>query len=329
MELPKEMSQMAAEVHESIMNYLEYGKYDKLRQAMKHYPEGGGKRMRPILAMLVAQAVGGDGKKAIPFGCCLELIHNFTLVHDDVMDKDPMRRGRPAVHVLFDEPTAIIAGDALFARAYDILSETEVDGAALRELLHSVSETVYLIAEGQQMDIDFEGRQTVGVEEYLEMVEKKTAVLFACAAEGGAIIGGGSRQQVRDMKECARLFGVGFQIWDDVLGLLGDAKKIGKPVGSDIRNGKRTLIIVHAMENLKRPSKDRDVLLTALGKEDASEEEVKAAIEVLRRTGSIDFVSQKAMDYIEESKRLLQCLPECKEKKMLAALVDYSIGRDR
>ncbi|OPY33241.1 MAG: Geranylgeranyl diphosphate synthase [Methanomassiliicoccales archaeon PtaU1.Bin124] len=329
MELPNEMTQMAAEVHESIMNYLEYGKYAKLRQAMKHYPEGGGKRMRPILAMMVAEAIGRNSKKAVPFGCCLEIIHNFTLVHDDVMDKDPVRRGRPAVHVLFDEPTAIIAGDALFARAYDILSESEVDGEALRALVHTVSETVYLIAEGQQMDIDFEGRQTVGVEEYLEMVEKKTAVLFACAAEGGAIIGGGSERQIKDMKECARLFGIGFQIWDDVLGILGDSKKTGKPVGSDIRNGKRTLIIVHAMENLKRPSKDRDILLAALGKEDATDEEVKAAIEALRRTGSIDFVSSKAKEYTAEAKRLLQCLPECKEKQMISQLIDYSVNRDR
>lgn len=329
MELPKEMAEMAKEVHESIMSYLDYGKYEKLRQAMRHYPEAGGKRMRPILAMLVAEAVGGKGKKAIPFGCTLEIIHNFTLVHDDVMDQDPVRRGRPAVHVLFDEPTAIIAGDALFARAYSILAETEVDGESLRELVSSVSETVYLIAEGQQMDIDFESRQTVGVEEYLEMVEKKTAVLFACAAEGGAIIGGGTKQQVRDIKESARLFGIGFQIWDDVLGLLGDSKKTGKPVGSDIRNGKRTLIIVHAMENMKRPSHDRDVLLAALGKEDATDDEVKAAIEVLRRTGSIDFVSQKAQAYITESKRLLECLPDGKEKKMLAMLIEYSVGRDR
>lgn len=327
--MPKEMSQMAAEVHENIMKYLDYGKYEKLRLAMKHYPEAGGKRMRPVLAMLVADAIGKNSSKAMPFGCCLEIIHNFTLVHDDVMDKDPVRRGRPAVHILFDEPTAIIAGDALFARAYDILSESEISGEDLRSLVHTVSETVFLIAEGQQMDIDFQGRQTVGVEEYLEMVEKKTAVLFACAAEGGAIIGGGSKKQVHDMKECARLFGIGFQIWDDVLGILGDSKKTGKPVGSDIRNGKRTLIIVHALEHLKRPSPDRDTLLNALGREDATDAEVLAAIDVLKRAGSIEFVSRRAKDYSNQAKDLLECLPDGKEKKMIAGLIDYSVGRDR
>jgi geranylgeranyl diphosphate synthase type I len=245
------------------------------------------------------------------------------------MDKDEMRRGRPAVHVLYDEPTAIIAGDALFARAYDILCDTEVPGEDLRRLVRTVSETVYLIAEGQQMDIDFESRQTVGVDEYLLMVEEKTAVLFACAAEGGAIIGGGTDGQVRDMKECARLWGIGFQIWDDVLGVLGDERKTGKPVGNDIRNGKRTLIIVHALERLKRPSKDRDTLLAALGNEKATADEVKEAIAVLERTGSIDFVTGQAQEFASEAKKLLACLSDSEEKRMLTALIDYAVGRDR
>ncbi|QLH74464.1 MAG: polyprenyl synthetase family protein [Methanomassiliicoccales archaeon] len=328
MELPKEMDKMAKELHQSIMGYLEYGKYEKLRKAMMHYPEAGGKRMRPILAMLVAEAVGKNGKKAVPFGCCLEMIHNFTLVHDDVMDKDPVRRGRPAVHIVYDEPTAIIAGDALFARAYDVLSETDVPGEALRELVHIVSETVYLIAEGQQMDIDNEDRPTVSIEEYLEMVEKKTAVLFSCAAEGGAIIGGGTKEQVSAMKECARLFGIGFQIWDDVLGIIGDSKRTGKPVGSDIRNGKRTLIIVHALQHLKE-GKDKETLMRALGNAHATDEEVSAAIDVLRRTGSIDYVTKASQDLALRAKELLKCLPDCREREMLEQLISYSVGRDR
>jgi geranylgeranyl diphosphate synthase type I len=329
MELPRKMADMAKEIDQQLMRYLDYGKYEKLRKAMAHYPEAGGKRMRPVLAMLVAEAVGKRGRAAIPFGCALELIHNFTLVHDDVMDKDEMRRGRPAVHILYDEPTAIIAGDALFARAYEILCDTDVSGEDLRKLVRSVSDTVYLIAEGQQMDIDFESRQTVGVEEYVLMVEEKTAVLFACAAEGGAIIGNGTAEQVRDMRECARLWGIGFQIWDDVLGVLGDERTTGKPVGNDIRNGKRTLIIVHALEQLKRPSKDRDMLLAALGNEQATAEEVKDAIAVLERTGSIDFVTEQAHRYASDSKKLLDCLPDSDERRMLSALIDYAVGRDR
>jgi geranylgeranyl diphosphate synthase type I len=205
------------------------------------------------------------------------------------------------------------------------MCDTDVPGEDLRRLVRTVSETVYLIAEGQQMDIDFEARQTVGVDEYILMVEEKTAVLFACAAEGGAIIAGGTDQQVRDMKECARLWGIGFQIWDDVLGILGDEKKTGKPVGNDIRNGKRTLIIVHALEQLKRPCSDRDVLLNALGKEHASAEEVSEAIAVLERTGSIDFVTGQAHEYARKAKELLQCLAPSEEKRMISSLIDYAV----
>jgi geranylgeranyl diphosphate synthase type I len=328
MEFPREMITIAKDVDKSLMAYLDVGKHEKLRQAMKHYPEAGGKRMRPVMAILVAEAVGNKGSKAMPFGCSLEIIHNFTLVHDDVIDQDPVRRGRPAVHVLFDVPTAIIAGDALFAVGYEVLSETDVGLDDLRTIFRSVSETVYLIAEGQQMDVDFEGTVTVTIEEYLEMVEKKTAVLFACAAEGGAIIGGGTKKQVADMKEYARLMGIGFQMWDDVLGIKGDTKKTGKPVGSDIKNGKRTLIIVHAMEHLKEGSKEKATLLAALGNGKATDVQVNDAIGVLERTGSIEYARTEALRYASEAKQKLDCLKPSREKEVLGAFVDFAVGRE-
>jgi geranylgeranyl diphosphate synthase, type I len=319
--------EMIAEVDHALLRYVDHGKHDKLIRAMKHYPEAGGKRMRPIMAMLTAEAVGRRGKAALPFGCSLEMVHNFTLVHDDVIDKDPMRRGRPAVHIAFDEPTAIIAGDALFALAYEVLADTDVDGEALRRLLRSVSDTVFLVAEGQQMDVDNEDRTDVSRDEYLDMVEKKTAVLFACAAEGGAIIGHGTEMQIASMKEYARLMGIGFQIWDDVLGIKGDAKKTGKPVGSDIRNGKRTLIVLDAMDRLDKDPLKR-VLTDALGNEKASDEAVQAAIRLLEEIGSIDYARRFALDYARRAKDLLSCLPDCEERDMLRELVDYAVGRD-
>jgi len=315
------------DVDRSLLRYVERGKHEKLIKAMRHYPEAGGKRMRPVMAILAAEAVGKRGKEALPFGCALEIIHNFTLVHDDVIDKDPVRRGRPAVHIAFDEPTAIIAGDALFAIAFDVLATTDIDGERLRRLLHTVSDTVFLVAEGQQIDVDNEDRPTVSREEYLDMVEKKTAVLFACAAEGGAIIGHGSEKQITDMKEYARLLGIGFQIWDDVLGIKGDAKKVGKPVGSDIRNGKRTLIVVDALERLEK-DKRRHVLTDALGNAKASDEQVKAAVQLLEDIGSIEHARQFALDYAKRAKDLLSCLKDSEEKEMLREMVDYAVGRE-
>jgi len=327
MDHTKKMKDMVKEINQAILLYVEHGKHEKLIKAMRHYPEAGGKRMRPVMAMLTAEAVGGRGKAALPFGCALEIIHNFTLVHDDVIDQDPVRRGKPAVHIAFDTPTAIIAGDALFARAYEILADTDVDGEAIRRLLRSVSNTVFLVAEGQQMDVDNEERAEVSREEYLDMVEKKTAVLFACAAEGGAIIGRGTEEQISSMREYARLLGIGFQIWDDVLGIKGDAKKTGKPVGSDIRNGKRTLIVVDALERLEKDPR-KIVLTAALGNANASDEAVQAATQLLEDIGSIEHARQFALDYAKRAKELLSCLMDCTEKDMLREMVDYAVGRD-
>ncbi|MDD1769627.1 MAG: polyprenyl synthetase family protein [Methanomassiliicoccales archaeon] len=328
MDVAKEIYRRAREIDGPLMGYLDVGVYDKLRKAMWHYPEAGGKRLRPVMAVAAADAVGGKGKKAMPFGCALEIIHNFTLVHDDVMDEDETRRGRPAVHVLFDVPTAIIAGDALFAVAFGTIAKTDVPDDRLRRLYQITSETVYLVAEGQQMDIDFESRTDVGVDEYMEMVEKKTAVLFACAAQGGAIIAGGSEKQIKDMGEYARLLGIGFQIWDDVLGLTADERVLGKPVGSDIRNGKRTLIAVHALEKLGAAGRKKNAAaLKAFGNEKATEAQVKACVELFRKTGSIEHATNIALDYAEKAKRRLRSLKDSKDKQFLSELVDFAVGR--
>ena len=329
MDVQKEIPRIVKVIDKHLMSYLGEGKPEKLMKAVRHYPEAGGKRLRPVLAYVVAQAVRKQGKKAIPFGCALEIIHNFTLIHDDVIDQDPVRRGRPAVHVLFDVPTAIIAGDAMFARGYGVLSETKTSPVNLNRLYKLTSRTVWLIAEGQQMDFDFETAKAVSSEEYLEMVEKKTAVLFSCAAEGGAIIASGTATQIKNMREYGRMLGIAFQIWDDALGVTGDEKTLGKPVGSDVRNGKRTLIIVHALEQLEKKGNKRrkEALLSALGNENATQDQVMRAIEVLKQVGSIDYASGIAFDYAEKAKRSLKCLNKSREKDLLSSLVDFAIGR--
>lgn len=329
MDVLMEISKRAKEADRQVMSYLEEGEHQKLLLAVRHYPSAGGKRLRPILAEVVAEAVGGAGTKAVPFGCALEIIHNFTLVHDDVMDNDPMRRGRPAVHVLFDVPTAIIAGDALFARAFEVLAETDVPAQSTRRLLKLTANTVWLIAEGQQEDMDFENipAEKLAVEDYMRMIEKKTAVLFECAAEGGAIIAGGTEEQIAAMREYARCLGAGFQIWDDILALTGDEKTLGKPVGNDIRNGKRTLIVLHALHGLKADDERRKTLLRALGNDKASAEDIRAAIKALEDSGSIEHARCTALSYAEKAKQQLACLKDSKEKEFLAGLMDFAIGR--
>ena len=326
MDVMVEILKRARMLDERLLSYLEDGEPEKLLKAVRHYPESGGKRLRPVLAMLVADAISGNTERVLPFACSLEIIHNFTLIHDDVMDGDMVRRGRPAIHALFDVPTAIIAGDAMFARGFEVLAMTDVPPKRMRELFTIVARTVWEIAEGQQLDIDFENSGQVTVDQYLNMIEKKTAVLFACAAKGAAIIAEGTREQEIDMNEYARLLGLGFQIWDDVLGITADEEKLGKPVGSDIRNGKRTLIVLHALENadLER----REMLLSVLGREDATDQEISEVIRTLQDLGSIEFARSMAIEYADRAKKCLECLPESKSRELLKSLVDFSIKRD-
>lgn len=329
MDVKKEISERAKRLDEQVMSYLADNGHSKLMRAVRHYPEAGGKRLRPMLAQVVAEAVGKAGDKALPFACSLEIIHNFTLVHDDVMDNDPLRRGRPAVHVLFDIPTAIIAGDALFARAFEMITETDVPPENAKRLIRTTAHTVWLIAEGQQEDMDFENTPVdrVTVDDYMEMINKKTAVLFECAAEGGALIAGGTGEQIGAMREYAHLLGMGFQIWDDLLNLTGDEGRLGKPVGNDIRNGKRTLIVLHAVHALAEDDPRRGRLLKALGNDNATAQEIADAIAVLRDCGSIEHARLTALDYAERAKGLLECLPLSKEKEFLSGLMDFAVGR--
>ncbi|SVA64926.1 uncharacterized protein METZ01_LOCUS117780, partial [marine metagenome] len=174
----------------TLNNYLKIREPKKLYEAMAHIPLAGGKRLRPLMAQLTCEMVGGNGKVAIPFAASLEVIHNFTLVHDDVMDDDDLRHGVAACHTVFGLPTAILAGDSLFAYAFEMIIESEVDDKIKSELVRHTAYTVRKIAEGQQMDINFEEEETVDPKEYLEMIRLKTSILFGSAAYGGSLIAG-------------------------------------------------------------------------------------------------------------------------------------------
>ena len=326
MELMERLEPRRKTVNEALIKMLDVGDVAKLKKAMNHLPLAGGKRLRPILAMLVADAVSNKGKKTIPFGNALEIIHNFTLVHDDIMDNDNLRRGKKTVHTLFNETTAILAGDALFALAFEILATLEVNDSKIRILLKDMARVVRKISEGQQMDMDFENRLDVSEEEYLKMIEKKTAALFAMAAKGGAIIADGTEKQIKSMEEYGRLLGMGFQIWDDYLDVSGKERKLGKPVGSDIKNGKRTLMVVHALKRLN--DEDRKRFLSVLGNENASLKAVNSAIALLEKIGSINYAKTMAFNFAAEAKKRLDVLPQSEHKELLNDFVDFMVKRE-
>jgi geranylgeranyl diphosphate synthase type I len=312
-------------INKALAQYLEVGDNETLKKAMSHYPLAGGKRLRPLLSMVVADAVSGSGTRTLPFGCGLELVHNFTLVHDDIMDNDDMRRGITTVHKEFDMPTAIIAGDALFALAFEVISKTDVSAETWGRLVADTAFAVRLIAEGQQMDMEFEKRQKVSEAEYLDMIGKKTGILFSLATRGGALIANGTEEQVKDASNYGQFLGMGFQIKDDILGIVGDEKVLGKPVGSDIRNGKKTLIAAKAFETLK--GDDKKLLVSTFGREDAYDEEIEEIVEVLRGSEALEYARKRAQEYSSKAKAALESFGESEHKKILQEFADFVISR--
>lgn len=322
---PEEYKGRVKEINEYLMRSLEVIENGTLRAAMAHYPSAGGKRLRPLLTTIACEAVGGEVRRALPFGVALEMVHNFTLVHDDVMDEDETRRGIRTVHAQWGVPEAILAGDALFARAFELVPETRVKGEAALRLTQLLASSVRLLAEGQQMDMEFEDAKNVSARDYMRMIELKTSVLYSAAAKGGVIIGGGTKKQEEALFEYGRLVGLGFQIWDDVLDLRSDQETFGKPVLNDIRNGKKTLIVINALEDLE--GSDRAEFLRILGNRKATKRELERAREILEEVGAVDHAVSVANKLVGDAKAKLSALRTSPHKHALEQFADYAVTR--
>ena len=308
-------------INKAIENYLYEKEPSNLYEAVKYLPFAGGKRLRPLIACLACEAVGGNFVNALPLAVALELIHTFTLVHDDIMDKDEERRGMPAVHVKFGESTAILAGDTLFAKAFEVASAIK-DAEIAKKILRNLAIMAKEICEGQQLDIEFEEMEYVEESQFLEMIEKKTARMFEQAAMGGAIVGRGKKEEIEALQKYGLNLGMAFQIWDDCLDVIG--KDIGKPVGSDIREGKKTLLYIYAYE--KAENKE---WLKYYGKEDANDEEVQKIIKFFEEIGAIEYAKEKAREYSKKAIDALKILPESEAKKELIKLSEFAIERKK
>lgn len=309
----------AKQIDEAIPKFLPITPPDEMYHAMRHLLDAGGKRLRPSALLLSAEAVGGKPENVMPAAVAIELVHNFTLIHDDIMDEADLRRGLATVHKKWGLPKAIIAGDALYSKAFEILSCTRSEPARLVESLELMSKTCTDICEGQWMDMNLVTRKDVTEAEYMRMVEKKTAVLFAAAMKMGATLSGANNDVARALWDFGRMTGVGFQICDDVIDLITPEEILGKAQGGDIIEGKRTLIVIHALS--------KGVTIDALGKSNATRSEVSAALKTLKESGSIDYAMNKAVGFIDEGKAALKALPDSEAKTILIGLADYMIAR--
>lgn len=300
---------------------------------IKHVLEAGGKRIRPMLCLLACETVGGDIRQALPTAAGIEFFHTFTLVHDDVMDRSSTRRQRPTVGAIWGDPVAITVGDGLFALAIRLMSRDTIQAGVAPETaartLAMAADTSLMLAQGQTMDLMFTDRDDVAVEEYMEMIRLKTGVLLEFSLKAGAIIGGGSKEQVETIAEFGAPLGMAFQIRDDVLDLTAEPSALGKPVGGDIRTGKRTLIVAHALANSGR----RGRLLEILNKpeEATGTADVEEAIAILKDAGSIGYAQERARSLLSKAKRALSALPSNDGAGSLVALhsvADFIMDRD-
>lgn len=328
--LSSQLAETAAKVNKFIEEVVKLEREPTLLyKAARHIIDAGGKRLRPYLVLKSCRLVGGREEDAIPTAAALELLHTFTLIHDDIMDEDEKRRGLSTVHAKWGVPVAIVAGDLLFAKVYETITKytdpRHVPPKRILRVLRNISEATIAICEGQTLDMSFERRETVSEDEYFEMIRAKTATLFEVSARCGAILGGAKESQVQNLGRYGHYAGVAFQLIDDVLGLTADEKILGKPVGSDIREGKKTLIVVHA---LKHASEDqRKKILETLGDRSASPERIRETIDLVRSLGSISYAEEKAREYVEKSKIALSDFPATEDREDLISLADLIFAR--
>jgi geranylgeranyl diphosphate synthase, type I len=302
-------------------------KPEELYDAIRHLPMSGGKRLRPIVAILAAQCVGGDSKKIMPYGVALEILHNFTLIHDDIMDKCDTRRGVPTVHAKWGLPMGILAGDTMFALVFELLNQLEIDDATYRAVALDVAKLAREVCEGQYWDMHFETQKKIEELQYYHMIERKTATFFEIAMKNGAELGGAEPQQVKKLAECGRLMGLAFQVWDDYLGVTGKAEETGKPARSDILQAKKTLVYVST--HTKLDPFDRRQFVDLYKKEDKTAADVDAIVKFMEKSGGLEYTRTRAREFSSFAKATLAELPETAAKRLLLILCDFASNRPK
>lgn len=254
----------------------------------------GGKRLRPVLTLIAASAFGAPKEKALDAALAVEVFHNFTLVHDDIMDEAPLRRGKRTVHHKWDVNTGILSGDAMLIHAYQLLEGYPEE--VFKPLIQLFSQTAKEVCEGQQYDMDFETREDVSISEYITMITYKTAVLVAAAMKMGAIIAGTSQENQENIYAFGKNLGIAFQLQDDYLDAFGDPKTFGKQVGGDIIENKKTYLYLKAKElGSESRALDLDQLFSIQPKN--PNEKIKAVLDIYRETGAADATREAISTY--------------------------------
>ena len=291
-----------------------YGLYEPIEYTLA----AGGKRVRPQLAMIANQMFGGKEEEVLPAALALEVFHNFTLLHDDVMDKAEVRRGRATVHVKWDENTAILSGDQMLIEAYKLLAG--VPAEKLPTVLQLFNKMATEICEGQQYDVDFEQQEQVAIAEYLKMIRLKTAVLLATALKIGTYVAGASTEQQEMLYEFGIHVGLAFQIQDDILDVWGNPETFGKAVGGDISCNKKTFVYLEAMRRESEEAKGEKLEKWYSQVLEDNTEKIAAVKEIFEQLGVRERCEKVVEEYTQTALDILDKLPQNEATEQLRKL---------
>lgn len=291
-----------------------------LHDAARHLVEAGGKRLRPIVLLLFADAVDPelDDGAVVPAAAAVELVHTLSLIHDDIIDADDLRRGVPSVHTSWDEPTGIVAGDLLFAQAFSLVSRAEAPPAVTVECTRVLADACEHLSEGQARDMALSDHEGVSEEVYLQTIADKAGALFAASAEMGARLAGGDETVAAGAAGFGRAVGTAFQLHDDVLDVTGSTAHLGKPVGSDLTGGKPTLVSAHGAANGVDVTPKR-----------ASDGGTDTCRDDLESAGSLEYVNRLANRHVGRALSALEVVPRTSARQRLADIAAFAVERRR
>jgi geranylgeranyl diphosphate synthase, type II len=312
-------------VEERLSYALKNRKPYSLYRPAAYILKSGGKRLRPLLVLFSAKATGGKFSKAYNAAVAVELLHNFTLVHDDIMDNADKRRGRLTLHKKYDLSTAILAGDSLLSIAYEYLLKDSCD--QIKEVLDSFTRGLVEVCEGQSMDKDFERLNEVSINEYMQMIEKKTAAMAEMCCVIGANIACASKQEIRAMAVFGKNIGIAFQIQDDLLDISGNESEFGKLVGGDLVEGKKTYLFLKALE--KATGKDKKEFLSIIEHKGIKQDEIPKFKALYCKLGVLEDARAEIIRYSNKALSELKYLKKREDQNLFIWLTDSLIKRNR
>ena len=320
-------NEIIANVNKKIEEYIK-GDVKELYEASYYLFSAGGKRLRPLILVASSDLLGGERERAYLAGAAVEVLHTFTLIHDDIMDQDTLRRGMPTVHVKWGIPMAILAGDLLHAKAFQLLNDA-FKGAESERITKAFSifvNSIIIISEGQALDMQFENRKDVSEEEYLDMIRRKTAMLFSASASLGGLVAGGGEKEVNALSQYGLNLGISFQIVDDILGLIADEKELGKPIYSDIREGKKTILVIKALKEAN--DEEKKIIERTLGNRNATREELSKCAEIIKKY-ALEYAYDLADKYRDKALEALYSINWKNDEagKALKYLAEFTVKR--